>query len=56
MVKRRLESLRHQALAHALNRPQANAQGCDDLGIGIRWALPRIRQEQNAGMGQFPSR
>jgi hypothetical protein len=54
VVKSRFESLRHEALPHALNRPQADAQSRDGLGIGTRLALQLVRQEQNAGMGQFP--
>ena len=56
MVEGRLEPFGDQALAHAFDRPQARAQGGDDVLIAVPEVLGRIGEQQEAGMGEFARR
>jgi hypothetical protein len=56
VLKGGFQTFRDESLPQALNRARAGAQGRDDLGLRIRLAEPRIRQQQNASMGQLPGR
>ncbi len=47
------ESLGHQPLADAPDRAEADAQGGDDLLVGMFRSRSGIRQQQNAGMGEL---
>lgn len=54
VVQGGFQPFRHEALPETRNRAWAGPQGGDDLGIRIRLPAPRIRQQQNARMGQLP--
>jgi hypothetical protein len=54
VVKGGFQTFRDKALPQACNGARAGAQGCNDLGVRIRLAPSRIRQKQNARMGQLP--
>jgi hypothetical protein len=44
------EALGDQALAHAFDRPHADAEGIHDVRVGVFWAQGGIRQQEDAGM------
>lgn len=48
--------LGNQLLADTGNRPQAGAQGSDDLLIGVFLSAGIVGQQENAGMSQFAGR
>jgi hypothetical protein len=56
VVKGGFQTFRDASLPQAFNRARTGTQGRDDLGVRIRLAAPRIRQKQNARMGQLPGR
>jgi hypothetical protein len=47
------ESLGNQPLADAPDRAEADAQGGDDLLVGMFRSRRSVRQQQNAGMGEL---
>jgi hypothetical protein len=47
------ESLGNQPLADAPDRAEADAQGGDDLLVGMFRSPSGIRQQENAGMGEL---
>jgi hypothetical protein len=54
VVQGGLQPFRDESLPQTCNGARAGTQGRDDLGVRIRLAAPRIRQKQNARVGQLP--